>query len=176
MTLVNLASVAGIITMLIAVISVYPLFKSLRQYERNLRFQVYKDVLTMLECVREERYLLEDKTTADPEFDVLKLDEEGRKPFYELARAYDKLGLLIKHGVVPLEFVLDYYSKPIVSAWKYLEPFVQEVRRQKRRPGYWKKFQRLAMQAKEYRKRIYPQEQTFEVSPEDRAEWKTWRK
>ena len=34
-----------------------------------------------------------------------------------LARSYDLLGVLVKHGVAPVEFVMDLYSRPLVSGW-----------------------------------------------------------
>jgi cytochrome c-type biogenesis protein CcmH/NrfG len=168
---------ASIITAIIAVIGIYPLFRSLKQSERSLRFNVYNQVLEMLEQTRQARHLLYDKVPKEPsEASLSQLSPDETEQLDELVRTFDKLGLLVKHGVVPLDFVLDFYSYPIVVAWHRLEPHVTTQRRKRNQPGHMVKFEMLAIEAKKHRDRYHPGEETFTLTNEQMSRWRVWHK
>jgi hypothetical protein len=176
-TLEIIGAIASIVTTIIAVIGIYPVFRSLRQSERSLRFGVYIKILEMLEATREARHLLYDKVPKQPNtasLDTLSSDEVEKMD--ELARTFDKLGLLVKHGVVPLDFVLDFYSRPLVVAWHRLEPHITAERRKRNQPGHMVKFEMLAIEAKKHRDRYHPGEETFNLTDEQMSRWQMWRK
>src|SRR5260370_34643237 len=103
-------AIASIITAIIAAIGIYPIFRSLKQSERSLRFGVYTQVLEMLEETREARHLLYDKVPTNPTMNSYsQLSDDELKQLDGLARTFDTIGLLVKHKTVPLEFVLDFY-------------------------------------------------------------------
>ena len=171
--LLNLVVSAILITALIAAVGIYPIYRSLRQNERGLRFQVYYNVLEMIEKHRPERHLIDEKLKDSVPFERLSDDEKERLNY--LARAYDKLGILIKYGVVPLEFALDFYGRPLVVAWKYLESHVRDVRTIRQQSGHMKKFELLAIEAQKYREENFPGEETFLMSKEHPKSWEKSR-
>lgn len=170
-------AVASIVTVIVAVIGVYPLFHSLKQTERALRFDVYYQVLEMLEKTRQARHLLYDNVPQEPsDTSLSQLSPQEIEQLDEFARTCDKLGLLVKHGVVPLDFVLDFYSRPLVIAWHRLEPHVTAERRKRNQPGHMVKFEMLAIEAKKHRDSDHPGEETFNLTPEQTSRWRVWRK
>jgi len=172
-----IGAIASIVTAIIAVIGIYPLFRSLMQSERSLRFGVYSQILETLEKTRQARHLLYDEVPKEPSATSLsKLSPDQTEQLDELARAFDKLGLLVKHGVVPLDFVFDFYSRPIVVAWHRLEPHITEERRKRNQPGHMAKFEMLAIEAKKHRDRYHPGEETFTLTTEQMSKWQVWRK
>jgi len=184
----NLAHIAMIFLAVVAVIGIYYWFKSLRQFSENLmlsrkgilenkrasRIQALRHILELMEDCRGERHLLEESIAADPKYNVLKASETDENKLDKLARSYDKLGALVKHGVAPIEFVMDFYSRPLVKGWQYLEPMISAERRKREQPGHMLKFQILAAGALEYRRRVYPSERSFDIPKEVMDGWKTW--
>ena len=172
-----IAAVARIVTALIAIIGIYPLFRRLVQSERSLRFGVYHQILEMLEKTRQARHLLYDKVPSEPSATSLNaLSPDELSQLDDLARTFDKLGVLVKHSVVPLDFVMDFYSRPIVVAWHRLEPLITEERRKRSQPGHMIKFEMLAIEAKKHRDEHHEGEETFILTNEQNKKWRMWRK
>lgn len=169
--------ITSIMTLAILIIGFYPAFRSLKQQERSLRFGVYYQVIEMMEKTREERRNIQDRVQpgkAVGYFNTLK-DEKQKNAFDEVARTFDKLGLLVKNGVVPLDFVMDFYARPIVITWHRVREYVEEERKERGQPGHMKKFEELALLAKDHRDKYHKGEETFE-SDANPPNWpKTWK-
>lgn len=86
------------------------------------------------------------------------------------------LGVLVKHGVAPVDFVMDFYSRPLVKGWQYLEPMIAAERRSRKQPGHMRKFQVLAAGAREHRRLAYPDERSFDPHNEVTIEWESWKR
>ena len=93
-----------------------------------------------------------------------------------MAREFDNLGLLVMHCVIPLDFVLDYYSRPLVQAWPRLKEYIICVRNERKQPGHMKMFKNLAIAAKKHRDKYHPREETFSISKEELHEYIEFRK
>lgn len=188
MILDSAASIATIVLAIVASIGIYPWFKSLKQFRHNLtlaqksntaserasRIQTLQYVLHIMEDCRDARHVLEEKIAANPQFDVLTAPNNEKKCLDTLARSYDKLGALVKHGVAPIDFVMDFYSRPLVKGWQYLEPLITQERRKRNQPGHMLKFQILAGGAMQYRSNVYPNERSFDLPKEIQLDWETW--
>jgi len=182
--------VATVVLVVVAVLGVGYWFIAWRQFRQNLRLfrrsvieaehasriQALRHVLDIMEQYREQRHLLEEKIAADPDFDVMKVSDSEKKNLDTLARSYDMLGVLVKQGVAPVEFVMDFYSRPLVRAWQYLEPMVRTEQRNRKQPGHMHKFEVLAVGACEHRRTAYPGELSFDPSREAVDEWGEWRR
>ena len=172
----NIIETIKLIGAIVAIVGVPLTWWRVRVSERSLRANVYFRILEMLEKLRDARHLLEAKLTKPnlQQFDAL--DESDRKTLDGLARAYDQLGLLVKHGAVPLDFVMDFYSRPLVVAWNRLSPHVRRIRDERGQPGHMVKFEMLAIEAKIHRDKHHSKEESFALSKEDRKKWKTWKR
>jgi len=174
---VRLGALASIITAMIAIISIYPIFRSLKQSERSLRFNVYNQVVEKMERTRKARHLLYTKVPETPSTTSLNLlSPDEIEQLDDLTRSFDEIGLLIKYGVVPLGFVLDFYSHPIVIAWHRLEPSIMAERSKRNQPFHMYHFEQLAREAKKYRDKEQPGGETFHISTLVNPTWHIWRK
>ena len=166
-------AIASIATALIALIGLYSLILA----GRSLRSTVYFQVLEMMEQTRDERHILEELIPANAAInDFNKLTEPQIKQLDRLARNYDKLGLLVKHHTVPLSFVLDFYSRPLVVGWHRMAPYINTVRATRNQANHMAKFEELAIKAKQYRDKYHPGEESFSLHTERDKKWHVWRR
>jgi hypothetical protein len=184
----NIATVvaagAAVIAAMIAVIGIGPLFKNLRASQRSLRSKVYFDTLALLEGqngeVRALRHVLEEQLKTARKvglpFDILTAEPAVVEKLDTLARSYDKVGLLVKHGVVPVDFLFDFYSRPIVTGWTHIGPLVRNERNSRDQSGHMLKFEVLAVGASLYREAKYQEAPKFSISAEDVSKWRKWKK
>ncbi len=190
MTLQDGANIATVVLALVAVLGVVYWIITVRQFRRNLalsrrsiieaerasRVQALRHVFDIMEQCREQRHLLEEKIAADLNFDIMKASDSERNNLDRLARSYDMLGVMVKHGVAPVEFVMDFYSRPLVRGWQYLEPMVSAERWKRKQPAHMQKFQVLAAGAREHRRIVYPDERSLDPLKEVADEWESWKR
>lgn len=160
---------AGATTMLaaVAIIGVYSHFRTLRNTERSLRFQMGRTIVDMLEEVRGERHLFYEKIPLHPSLaDFKKLSDDEREKLDRLARKFDAIGQLAKYGFVPYYFVMDFYARPIVRSWDGLKCYIQDQREQRDQPGHMFKFEKLAELARKYLEGRQPGK---------KKRWRLWR-
>lgn len=124
--------------------------KELRRNERNTRFNVYKSVMDMLEVTKDEREKI-NKAINLKKSEKVKSSDYDKIEYEIIIRHWDQLAYLVKLKVVPKDFVLDYYSLPIVTSWVFLFPIIENERREQNRPNYRKKFEDLAKEADKWR-------------------------
>jgi len=184
MTSETARNIATVIAATAAVLSLPQLFRNLRLSERSLRSKVYFDVLELMEGkdgeVRDLRHVLEKELLRAKQesrmFDILSADQGLQQKLDQLARAYDKVGLLVKHGVVPSEFLFDFYSCPILVAWSTIWPLIDRVRKDRVQKSHMLKFEILAIGAALYREKKYGAKPEFSISIEDKAKWNKWKR
>lgn len=190
MTLQDAANIATVVLAVVALLGVVYWVITARQLRQNLtlsrrsiieaerasRVQALRHIFDTMEQVRDQRHLLEGKIAAYPDFDILVASDQEKYELDRLARSYDMLGVLVKHGVAPMEFVMDFYSRPLVRGWQYLEPMISAERRKRKQPGHMRKFQVLAAGAREHRRIAYPDERSFDPHHEVVDEWEAWKR
>jgi hypothetical protein len=177
----NIATVAA---SLIALIGVYPLVMNLIANQRSLRAKVFFDSFNLLEGqngeLRDLREKLRSEIKKDTDqhlkFDILVKPDTLQKELDKLGRSYDKIGLLVKHSVVPVSFLFDFYSDPIIKAWQYLSPYYIKIRNDRNQYGHMLKFEILATGAALYRMKKKKETPPFEITPENKRMWNKWRK
>jgi hypothetical protein len=115
---------------------------SLRKSERSARFSVYKDIMNMLDETKKEREMINKiiKTDDSKRFDPKELDNnptELNDKYEEIIGDWDKIALMWEHKVVPEKFIMEYYSKAIVSSWLFFSDLIYQERARKH-AGYKK--------------------------------------
>lgn len=178
------------LSLIIACGSLYLVLKGLRISEKNLRAKIAWDAFALLEGkdgeTRKQRHLLDQllkkARSCEREFNILDEDPGDREKLDELARAYDMAGHLVKHRLISVDLLFDFYSRPIAQAWQYLAPMINEKRNEEdsTQPGHMKQhmrqFEILAAGAVLYRKEKYPGESPFDISSEAKLIWREWAK
>jgi hypothetical protein len=59
------------------------------------------------------------------------------------ARAYDRLGLFVREGLVPVDLVAAFYVAPVVDGWLRLHRFIEAERVRRGQPGHMWEFENL---------------------------------
>jgi hypothetical protein len=152
--LILLGTLASVITAVIGLPGIILLYISVRHAERSLRADVYDQAFNMLETTRQGRHLLYYKVPKETNAEFFEqLSSEEMKLLDEVARSFDKIGLLIEHKVLPEEFIFDFYSFPVVVAWHRLLPYIESERMKRELPLHMIMFERLAVKTKAFRDR-----------------------
>jgi len=148
-TLEIIGTISSIVTAVIALVSVYPLFRSLSHSEQSLRFGVYYQILEMIEETREFRHYLYERIPEEPMgFDFSQFTSEDIDKFDKVARSFDKLGLFVKYKLIPMQFVVDVYGYPIILTWRRLCPYIYAERIKRSQPDHYITFEILASEVK----------------------------
>jgi hypothetical protein len=155
--------------------------QNLQISQKNLQARIALDALIMLEGRNGETWRnwleLEDLVSqAGGPHRISVFDPYGRVPekLLLLARAFDTAGLLVKFGVLPVDLLFNFYSRPIVTTWVCMEPVVRARRMNEiiEQPGHMRMFEILAVGAVLERRSTRPNEKvTFEPNEAQRTAW-----
>lgn len=172
-----------LVTLFVVVIAALAAFQQLQYIseqvaasERSLRFQIYRDLLNMIDEFRTDRHRIQEDFPEDTtSFDFDSLSQDQLEQLERVCRPFDTLGMLVAQGVVPLNFVLDFHTRGIVVVWHRLAPYINLLRQKRNQSTLMRQFQMLAIEAKQHRDQFFPHEETFIVTEEDEELWKRWR-
>jgi hypothetical protein len=59
------------------------------------------------------------------------------------ARAFDRLGLLVREGRIPVDLIARFYVTPILRCWYKLGPYIVKVRDKRQQKGHMWEFENL---------------------------------
>ena len=88
---------------------------------------------------------------------------EGREKRADLDRmnqvsyAYNRVGLFVRHKLIPKQIVLDMWCVEIVNCWDRLRPFIERQRKERNFQGFQNQFEELYKLACDYESPYYPQ-------------------
>lgn len=63
-----------------------------------------------------------------------------------VARAFDRLGLLVREGVVPLNIIAHFFASPAIRCWYKLQPFVGVERDKRMQNGHLWEWENMVFQ------------------------------
>lgn len=64
------------------------------------------------------------------------LSEEQKKKIESICVTFDKMGVLVKHGLIPKDVAFSMYFDVVLRIWKHVEPFVIQER-ERRKNDIW---------------------------------------
>lgn len=143
---------AGLVTLLLAI-------ATLLIRRRSLLFDVYLKTLAAMDepDLRRARNFVYSLDPSKPKTDgwlalpSIGRPEERSQAHLErdaadmLARSLDRLGLFAREGLVPLNLVARFYSRPILVCWLNLCVYIQDVRDARKQQGHMWEFEHLAL-------------------------------
>jgi hypothetical protein len=130
---------------------------------RRIRlFDIYKTVFEMIdeEGMREARHYVQD----DMEMDAYSAEKENwleiespakhrgedwkldKERAERVARAFDRLGLMVREGRVPINMVARFYSRPTLLCWQKLSPYIRTQRQKRKQPGHMWEWENLVFE------------------------------
>jgi Domain of unknown function (DUF4760) len=69
---------------------------------------------------------------------------EGEAVIYFVTTTWETIGVLVFQKELTLDLVDDFFSGPIVLTWRKLEPYLQEIRKERKRDTLFEWYQWLA--------------------------------
>jgi hypothetical protein len=172
--------IATVFAAIVGIVPLFLIFLNLKASQQTIRSKVALDALSLFEGRDGENLLLErlvkDAHDRQLPFDINNVSQKDRETLHQLARAWDMAGLLVKHQVMPIAVLFDFYSLAIVRAWQHLKHNVDEERKGRNQEGYMRKFEVIAIGAALYRKKVKNERPQFEIDKETEAEWKRWER
>lgn len=140
-------SIIGFILGAGGLLGAFIIFGQLSQQKKSHLFSVYHNVICMLDDINvraarhyvynmnrdafdKEGWLTLD-TITDSGNNIIYIDNKSKAEI--TCRQFDKLGLLIREGIVPINIVALFYSYPALKCWYQLAPYIRAVRSEKGR-------------------------------------------
>lgn len=85
--------------------------------------------------------------------DIRQWDDNFRNYAETVCHTYDTVGIMIRHGMLPVEYIADSWGDSLRRTWQILQPFVEHYRKQRETPEYWADYERLVQEAEKFRSR-----------------------
>jgi hypothetical protein len=145
---------ASVVILFVTAIFVWRQVREIRHATNATAFKSVYDIL-QADDVREARRVvltsLADKAYESWTDQEIKLADK-------VGATYDSVGIMVKHGMIPVEVVADNWGDSLRRNWRILSPLVMRYRAQRNSRDYWNEFEWLARQADKYRQTVYSQE------------------
>lgn len=140
----NGANFATIVYAVLTAAMVLILWRQLGEIKKADRGRTYYEVLKDLqnEPIRAARRTVFE--LKDVSFD--KWNDEQKQAGEQVCSSYDVVGMLVRHGFVGEDLVIESWGDSLRRLWPILEPLV-ESRRKRNSPAFWDDFQYLARRA-----------------------------
>jgi hypothetical protein len=110
----------------------------------------YKAAIDILqpEHVRAARRFVFRELAPRPFCDWSEVDKQEAE---KVCHTYDTVGMMIRYGVLPKEFVVDNWGDSLRNSWRILAPLVASLRTQRNYAELWDDFEWLASEARSHR-------------------------
>ncbi|MFC2104791.1 hypothetical protein ACFLS4_05520 [Bacteroidota bacterium] len=129
---------------------------ALRQFKEMIKSRHMEGLINVYELMgneqaRIDRYHIYNKLKKDPE----KISLDDWKCIQRVSTSFDKIGLLVKAGLVPKKELLESHYEVFIRSWIKLEPYIKNYRKQigGRHVNH---FEELANEAKNYHQENFP--------------------
>jgi ADP-ribose pyrophosphatase YjhB (NUDIX family) len=120
--------------------------KSQRALTNAAHSQVYRAAVDILqgESVRSaRRIVLSNLAGTKPS----RWSKKQRAAAETVCHTYDSVGIMVRYGMLPVEFIADSWGDSLRKTWKILAPLIEEYRQMRGSPEYWDDYQYLALEA-----------------------------
>lgn len=140
----ELGGLAQLLTFLVLAIALVFAIIQAREAGRARKLQATKAVLDEIgnDDVRRARSWVLDKLPGPGQLDISKLSEGDRWTALRVAVALDRVGYMVRQGLIPKDALFNWQRDEIEQLWTKLRPIVMDVRG--KRPHYCAQFQWLA--------------------------------
>jgi hypothetical protein len=120
--------------------------KSYQALTNAIYAQTYKAVVDILqdEDVREARRIVVSQLGGR---EKLIQTEQDRKAAERVCHTYDAVGQMVRHGMLPIEYIIDSWGDSLRRTWTILKPLVSEYRSEREAPETWDDYEYLAIEA-----------------------------
>lgn len=79
-------------------------------------------------------------------------DDTSRRHAERVCQTYDSVGIMVKNGMIPVEYIADSWGDSLRRTWAILRPLVEDYRRKRNSGEYWDDYEYLAREAERFQK------------------------
>jgi hypothetical protein len=138
-------AVATAITGFVILLSVIALARQIRELRRATHAQAYATAVRWLQSektrtARRTLFSLKEKILAQ-------WTDEERSACERVCQTYDLVAIMIRHGMLPKEILVENWGQSLVNSWRAARLFVVQLRNEYGSPHRWDDFEWLAGQA-----------------------------
>ena len=140
-------ALATAVTGVIILVSVVVLALQIRELRRASYAQAYASAVGWLqsEDMRAARRALFDlRGKALPDW-----THDERWACEKVCQSYDIVAIMIRHGMLPKEILVENWQQSLIASWNAARPLVEEFRKEYAFPEKWDDFEWLARQAEQ---------------------------
>lgn len=120
---------------------------------RTIYAQAYKTAMDIIntDIVREARGIVfRELREIPPE----KWSRKQMASAEKVCQMYDSVGIMIRHGMLPVEYIADSWGDSLRQSWKILAPLVQKQREARNSDEFWDDYEWLATEALRFQKPV----------------------
>ena len=154
MSLTQWSDIATIAQGIVAVILLLYAFVFARELRESIRTR-HLEGLTMVRELMSTRKAAEDRKWVYQELKraARPLSDDDAERIREICRPLDYIGLLCRHGLLPVDTVIETYHRNIVDMWNHVQPLVVQWRQGQSGEDYYAEFEWLAVRASDWQRR-----------------------
>lgn len=83
-------------------------------------------------------------------------DDTSRRYAERVCQTYDSVGIMVKNGMIPVEYIADSWGDSLRRTWAILRPLVEDYRRKRNSREYWDDYEYLAREAGRFQQPVPP--------------------
>ena len=159
-----LEAIAAIVTIIGFIILIFTIIIALRQFKEMIKSRHLEALIKVYELIgsesaRMDRFYIFNKLNPAPD----KISMDGWLYIQRVSTTFDKIGMLVKAGLIPQKELFESHYETIVRSWIKLEPYI-EYYRDNIGGRHVHNFQELARKAKIYHTNNFPEEDLSPVN------------
>lgn len=142
----DLGAIAQVLTFIILLVALIYAKGQLSEAGRARKLQATRVLLDEIanEEVRKARSWVLDELPTPDVLDLNKLSMDDHWKARRVAVALDRVGYMVKQGLVPEDALFEWQQDEIEQLWYKLKPIVKEIQQTRNRPHYCAHFEYLA--------------------------------
>lgn len=135
--------------------------EEIKEANRTRHLSVMENLFQELnseEHINARKWIYKKLPSTSEELDRLR--SKDRHKMKLVLNSIDKLAFLTQSDLIPVELIMPWVNPMVVKSWEKLGPVVRAVRAERKEPDYYIDAENFAEICIEWRKKLYPQEQS----------------
>jgi hypothetical protein len=114
--------------------------------------QAFKSAMDILQAegVRQARGVVFSQLKTKP---IGEWTPDERRAAEHVCHTYDSVGIMVRNGMLPVEYIADSWGDSLRRTWHILRPLAQKYREERRSFEYWDDYEYLAHEALRFQKK-----------------------
>jgi len=141
--IILITAFAALIQAIVVLVAVWPAYKQLREAVKVRSLEAFKTIAEDIQNSAAERRLiyselaeLPNMLEKDKKNFISQMKQDFKSNIVNVCVTFDKMGVLVKHGLIPKDVAFSIYFDVVIRIWHLVEPFIKQER-EKRKSDIW---------------------------------------